>query len=102
MGRDFTNKESVSNSFCRASTLGFVIQSVRVGTLMRSSTVRSLLGEVVVVRVDATAELGCLHETLRAHLIRAIEWNVELEEARVRLWEPCLTHVRVQAHLVAP
>ena len=56
--------------------------------------------EIVVVCVDAATKLRCLHETFGAHLVGAIERNVELEEACVRLWEPCLVHARVQANLV--
>ena len=71
------------------------------GLLGRSVT-HSLLSEIVVVGVYTAAQLPCLQETLVAHLVRAIEGNVKLEEARVSLWEAGLAHVCVQADLMLP
>ena len=60
----------------------------------------SLLSEVVIVRVDCSAECGRLHQPLVHELISAVEGHVDLEEACVRLGEPCLTHVCVETELM--
>jgi len=60
----------------------------------------SLISEVVVVSVNTSTELGCLHETLSTDFVIAIEGNIKLEEASVSLWESRLTHVCIQTNLM--
>lgn len=60
----------------------------------------SVLSEVIVVRIDSSAQFGCLKETFPAELIRAVVGEVELVEAGMRLREAALVHVRHQTHFV--
>ena len=61
----------------------------------------SILSEVVVVSIDATAEGHSLNEPLAHDFISAVERYVKLEEAGVGDREPCLVHVLVETHLMA-
>lgn len=43
-----------------------------------------LIGHIIVVAVNLTAQSRSLHHTLLADLVISIVWDVELEEASVR------------------
>ena len=60
----------------------------------------SVLSEVIVVRIDSSAQFGSLQKTFPAELIRAVVGEIELVEAGMRLREATLVHVRHQTHFM--
>ena len=60
----------------------------------------SVLSKIVIVSIDTSAELSALYKSPSAHLIRLVEWYVDLEEARVGLREALVAHVFKKTELV--